>query len=135
MSNRRRLLIVEDDPVLRDLTERQLQILGYESLAASTGEEAVNKALENVDLIFMDIGLPGIDGQHATLLIREMELSQKRRRVPIIALTAHSNRHQCLSVGMDDFIQKPALLDDIKRITEKWLSTESGDYASGSFHS
>lgn len=135
MSSRKLMLVVEDDPVLRDLTARQLAALGYDSLAVGTGEEAVTRALDNVALIFMDIGLPGIDGRHATLIIRERELSQKRKRVPIIALTAHSNLHQCLSAGMDDFIQKPALLDDIKRVTEKWLSPESDGYASGSFHS
>lgn len=57
----------------------------------------------------MDIGLPGIDGSHATLLIREKELKEQRNRVPIVALTAHSERERCILVGMDDFLQKPAL--------------------------
>jgi CheY-like chemotaxis protein len=116
------IMLVEDDPILRDLTKRQLTVLGFESMPLSTGEEAVeNCGADNVGLIFMDIGLPGIDGGHATLLIREKELTEHRKRIPIIALTAHSDRQNCLTAGMDDFMQKPALLNDMRRMLGRWL--------------
>lgn len=121
---KRTIMLVEDDPILRDMTKRQLETLGFESIPVTSGEEAVEKcSLESIALILMDIGLPGIDGSHATLLIREKELKEQRKRVPIVALTAHSERERCMLVGMDDFLQKPALLNDIKRVTDRWLET------------
>jgi CheY-like chemotaxis protein len=65
--------------------------------------------------------LPGIDGGHATSLIRERELKEQRKRIPIVALTAHSDKQRCSMAGMDDFLQKPALLNDIKKMLEKWV--------------
>ena len=115
------ILIVEDDPVIRELTKRQLGALGLECMAVATGEEAVEREDEDIALIFMDLGLPGIDGAQATLLIREKALKQKRKRVPIVALTANSDKQKCFQSGMDDYLQKPALLNDIRGVIQKWL--------------
>ncbi len=115
------ILVVEDDPILRMTVQKQISHLGKVSETVSTGEEAIARVDSDVAMIFMDVGLPGIDGAHATLLIREKELKERRKRVPIIALTAHSDKHQCAAAGMDDFLQKPALIADIKRMFEKWL--------------
>ena len=115
------ILVVEDDPVLRVVTQKLLGRLGLESVAVSSGEEAVKKPRAEIAMILMDIGLPGIDGLHATTLIREKELSEGGKHIPIVALTAHSDRESCLVAGMDDFLQKPAMLADLKRVTEKWL--------------
>ena len=116
------ILIVEDDPTLRMVTEKGLEHLGYDSVAVATGEEAVKKNLAEISLILMDIGLPGMDGIDTTKLIREKEdKSGKTKRVPIVALTAHSTKEQCLSAGMDDFLQKPALISDLKRVADRWL--------------
>ncbi|MBS2004885.1 MAG: response regulator, partial [Cyanobacteria bacterium SZAS LIN-5] len=70
-------------------------------------------------------GLPGIDGVHATMLIRERELSERKQRIPIVALTGHADKQRVMSVGMDDFLQKPAMMADIKTMIEKWLPAES----------
>lgn len=123
---KKQILIVEDDPILRDLTRRQVSKLGFECVVVRTGEEAVDRAAAEIGLIFMDIGLPGIDGVHATMLIREREMNEKTRRIPIVALTGHADKQRVMSVGMDDFLQKPAMMADIKTMIEKWLPTESG---------
>jgi len=116
------ILIVEDDPTLRMVTEKGLEHLGYRSVAVATGEEAVKKNLAEISLILMDIGLPGMDGIDTTKLIREKETQAgKNERVPIVALTAHSTKEQCLSAGMDDFLQKPALISDLKKMADRWL--------------
>ena len=115
------ILVVEDDPVVRELTKRQLAVLGFDAVAVPSGEEAVEQDCDGVGLIFMDIGLPGIDGIQATLLIREKELKENRKRVPIVALTAHADSKKCALAGMDDFLQKPALIEDIRRTIRKWL--------------
>lgn len=120
---RPRILIVEDDPILRNLTERQVHALGVDCVAVSSGEEALELFERNgINLIFMDIGLPGIDGSVATMRIREFELAKNRKRVPVIALTAHSDKARCMGAGMDDFIRKPALLNDVKTVLDKWLA-------------
>lgn len=116
------ILIVEDDPTLRMLLQKMFEHLGYQCVAVSSGEEAVERACGNVAIVFMDIGLPGIDGTQAARLIRERELQKRRKRVPIIALTAHSDKEGCLLAGMDDFLQKPASLADLKYMVERWIS-------------
>jgi CheY-like chemotaxis protein len=116
------ILIVEDDPILRDLTRRQLTVLGFESVIVGSGEEAVAEHQQQcLSLIFMDIGLPGMDGEQASMLIREKEMREQLKRVPIIALTAHSDPHRARAAGMDDFLQKPALLADIKKMLDKYM--------------
>jgi CheY-like chemotaxis protein len=120
MSSKTKILIVEDDPVLRMVTKSQVVHFGYSCQAVANGEEAMSSDLSDVGLILMDIGLPGIDGVTAAKLIRERETSAPLRRVPIVGLTAHSNRESCLSAGMDDFVQKPALLEDIQRVLKRW---------------
>lgn len=116
-----KILVVEDDPILRDLTRRQIGKLGFQCDSVDSGEAVLKHDFTDIGLVLMDIGLPGIDGAYATLLLREQELKARRRRVPVVALTGHSDRETALSVGMDDFIQKPALMNDIKRILDKWL--------------
>jgi CheY-like chemotaxis protein len=115
------ILLVEDSPVARFVTQKQIAQLGYTSETAASGEEAVEKYDGNFSLIFMDVGLPGIDGIEATKQIRERERNQQFKHVPIIALTAHSNKEQCLAAGMDDHLQKPALIADLKRMLDSWL--------------
>lgn len=116
------ILIVEDDPIVRLVTEKQIALIAdYKTEAVSTGEAAIGRMTSNVCLVFMDVGLPGMDGFHATILIREDELRQGRKRVPIIALTGHGDKKRCLESGMDDYLQKPTLLADIKRILQKHL--------------
>lgn len=122
-----KILIVEDDPVLRSVGKRQLSALGFaDVIVADTGEAA----LELVDdqrpsLILMDVGLPGIDGNQTTAAIRETEEQLHLARATIIALTANSDREKCFDAGMDDYLLKPALLADLQRILIKWLGDQA----------
>jgi CheY-like chemotaxis protein len=115
------VLVIEDDPVVRAVTYKQITQLGYRCLMANSAEEALSNDLLNVGLIFMDIGLPGMDGICATHKIRDMEHQAAAKHVPIIALTAHSTKEACLTAGMDDFLQKPAMLSDIEQVLDRWL--------------
>lgn len=119
----RKILVVEDDPIVRLVTQKQLARLGYDCELVASGEEAVSTFNNSFTLILMDIGLPGIDGLKTTMLIREREQKESDKRMPIIALTAHSDRERCLLAGMDDFLQKPVLLNDLKEMLDKWLSS------------
>lgn len=117
------ILVVEDDPTLQMVTKMVITRFGYNCEVVGSGEAAVSRDAADVALIFMDIGLPGIQGGHATMLIREKELVERRKRVPIVGLTGHAIREQCLLAGMDDYLQKPAFMEDIKRMLDKWINS------------
>lgn len=117
-----KILIVEDDPVLRKLTLLQIQKLGYIARAVSSGREAMDEVLP-YDLVLMDLQMPNMDGFQATRSIRERE-QQLGCHVPIIALTSHAmkdNREQCLSAGMDDYLSKPVKLCQLKQTISRWI--------------
>ncbi len=104
------ILLVEDDPVARFVVQKQLAQLGYACETVASGEKALERYSNDLALIFMDVGLPGIDGIMTTKIIRQREQQESLERVPVIALTAHSNRNECLNSGMDEHLQKPATL-------------------------
>jgi CheY-like chemotaxis protein len=69
----------------------------------------------------MDVSMPVMDGLEATKLIREAEKAKKKQRVPIIAVTGISDRDTCLQAGMDDFMNKPFLLEHLRGVVAKWM--------------
>jgi CheY-like chemotaxis protein/HPt (histidine-containing phosphotransfer) domain-containing protein len=127
----RKVLLAEDNPLLQDLSLRQLRKLGVEATAVGNGLEAFNAACSGeYCLILMDCQMPELDGFRATEKIREME-KRTGGHVPIIAMTAAAmsgDRELCLSAGMDDYIPKPVSVSQLKAVLERWLSdaTTSG---------
>jgi CheY-like chemotaxis protein len=117
------ICLVEDEPTLQYLFQRQLKRLGYKAAAvADNGLSAVEKVLEHpYDIVFMDVRLPGIDGITATERIRELENKNGGRTI-IIGMTAFTEQKRCLDAGMDDFLQKPVLLEQLDETIEKWLT-------------
>jgi len=115
------ILFVEDDPTLQMVGKLAFKHLGFKCEVVATGEKAFERAKDDLSLIFMDVGLPGIDGLEAARLIREKETLENARRVPIVALTGHAMKEKCLEAGMDDFLQKPALIDDLDLMIKKWI--------------
>ncbi len=116
------ILFVEDDPILQMVGKMAVKHLGFKCEVVATGEKAYERAKDELILIFMDVGLPGIDGLEATRLIRAKELAENARHVPIVALTGHAIREKCLEAGMDDFLQKPALIEDLDLMIKKWIT-------------
>jgi two-component system, sensor histidine kinase and response regulator len=115
-----RILVVEDNAVLRELMQRQIRSLGYNCYAVPNGEEAIELAAF-FDLVLMDVQLPGISGIEATVEIRRRETEFDRWRVPIVATTCQDIRSQCLTAGMDDFYEKPIARRDLVAILNKWV--------------
>lgn len=116
-----KILLVEDEPALRFMVERQLKVLGYVAAdIVASGLLAVQKATENqYHVIFMDVRLPDIDGVTATKLIREVE-QKANTHAAIIGMTAYAQKERCIGAGMDDFLQKPVLLQQLKEMLDKW---------------
>jgi CheY-like chemotaxis protein len=105
----KRILVVEDNDMNMQLVEFLLDEGGYGIVKANSGEEAMSIARggEPVDLILMDIHLPGIDGLS---VVRELKSDARTRAIPILALTAHAMRgdkDRFLQAGCDGYISKP----------------------------
>ncbi|NEV63806.1 hybrid sensor histidine kinase/response regulator [Thiorhodococcus minor] len=117
-----RLLIVEDNPVNREVLAAQLKVLGLNVDAAADGREAVAKATaEHYALILMDVQMPVMDGLKATRAIRGLP---RGSQLPILAMTANvfeDDRRACLAAGMNDFIAKPVKPEDLAEVLQRWL--------------
>jgi DNA-binding response OmpR family regulator len=97
------ILIVDDEPTIRDVVEQYLRREGYRTTTASNGEEAVVRSAD-ADLIVLDLMLPKMDGLEVARQIRST------RDVPIIMLTAKSeevDKLVGLGLGADDYMTKP----------------------------
>jgi PAS domain S-box-containing protein len=118
-----RLLVAEDDQVIRQILGKMLRISGYETEFAENGQLVVEMWENgNYDLIMMDIQMPRMNGFEATVAIREKERTCGGH-IPIIAMTAHASKEyeeQCLVVGMDAYISKPI---DFKECLQLILET------------
>jgi CheY-like chemotaxis protein len=120
------ILSVDDSSINQNIMKTILERRGYNVLIAYNGEEA--KAIlekKDIDLIFMDIQLPDINGLKLTKIIRE---DAKLRGIPIIAMTAYAqqeDRLKCVNSGMNDYMTKPIDIDEIKRILEIYLKKDS----------
>jgi len=106
-----RVLIADDNAINRQVAAHMLAKAGLQLEFVASGREAVEAASRgDTDIILMDVEMPGMDGLEATARIRSDEAVHGSRRIPIIAMTAHSDdetRRRCLSAGMDGYLVKP----------------------------
>jgi two-component system, OmpR family, aerobic respiration control sensor histidine kinase ArcB len=118
------VLLVEDQALTVVAVKNILSSLNCQVDVASDGKTAVQFGRENnYDLIFMDIGLPDMDGYEVTKRIRLFELN-KETHIPIITLTAHvdeENKQHCLEVGMNAVISKPLLKEQAADILNSFI--------------
>lgn len=115
-----KILIVDDKPEVQALICELLQFEGFEVVTASTGEEGVNKVEEeHPEVVLIDIGLPGIDGNEALRRIRKIKPFPS-----VIMLTAFAtvdNAIQALKEGASDFVKKPFENDHLIRVVYQSL--------------
>jgi len=104
----KKILLVEDNEMNRDMLSRRLVRNGFEVIMAVDGEQGVVMARsERPDLILMDMSLPVLDGWEATRRVRASEVTGA---IPIIALTAHAmsgDREKAIEAGCNDYDTKP----------------------------
>jgi PAS domain S-box len=119
-----KVLLVEDQAIAAMIVKHLLFCLDCQVDVAPDGKTAVQFAQENTyDLIFMDIGLPDVDGYEVTRRIRLYELN-KDTHVPIIALTAHvdeENKQRCFQVGMNAILSKPLVKEKAEDILNAFI--------------
>ena len=122
-----RVLLVEDHPVNRKVASRLLRELGCEVWQAENGAEALELLGPEApfDLVLMDCQMPELDGYEATRRLREAEAASGRRRLPVIAMTAHAmqgDREKCLAAGMDDYLTKPVSREALAAVLLRWAA-------------
>ena len=119
-----RVLVVEDQPVNRELTVAMLHKLGCRTEVAENGLLGVQAVREQrFDLVLMDCQMPEMDGFEAAAAIR-LDESHGSARLPIIALTANAvagDRERCLAAGMDDYLSKPYTRAQLQDVLGRWL--------------
>lgn len=124
----KRILLVEDNELNREITTEILKMRGALVDSANDGLEAVNaiskSSINYYDAILMDIQMPIMNGYEATTAIRDLA-REDAKKIPIIALTANafvSDISKTQMVGMNDYIIKPIDINKLTDILEKWMS-------------
>ena len=107
-----KVLVVDDEPNIRDLLSASLRFQGHQVLTAANGNEAISKIVDNQpDIVLLDVMLPDISGFGVTKKIRSLGIE-----TPILFLTARDDTEDKvtgLTVGGDDYVTKPFSLDEI----------------------
>ncbi len=126
-ANELKILVAEDNPIIRTLISKLLSKRGYRPDLVCNGKEAVAAVKrQSYDLVLMDMQMPEMDGISAAKEIRAS--TGPEREVPIIALTANAlvgQRDICLAAGMNDFLTKPIQPDALYAGIVQWGSVKS----------
>ena len=119
-----RVLVVEDNIINQKLALKILERAGYHAEVAANGRKALEAlARERYDLVLMDCMMPEMDGYEATREVRRGTTDGIDAEIPIIAMTASAmpeDRERCLAAGMNDFLSKPILPEQLAEMIEKW---------------
>ena len=103
--DKKKILVVDDDPAILRLLSTNLKARGYKVITATDGEEALETVQKDfIDLIILDIMMPKVDGVQVCRRIREWS------DIPIIILSARGDEKdkvKCLELGADDYLTKP----------------------------
>ena len=125
---RGRVLLAEDNPINQELALLMLEYLGCKVDVAENGIEALElMSKASYSLVLMDCQMPLMDGFQTTQEIRDLDQSQGRPRIPIIAVTANalaSDRQACLAAGMDDYLSKPFKRSQLEELLNRWLPSD-----------
>lgn len=117
-----KILVVEDLKIAAKINKMTLAKLGCEVTIAMSGHAAIDAFSQNqFDLVFMDIGLPDMNGTEVQKKLREIDQA-KHSYTPIVALSSHTNQHTvktALESGMDDYLSKPLTKDTALQILNK----------------
>ncbi|HEV2991516.1 MAG TPA: response regulator, partial [Candidatus Angelobacter sp.] len=118
-----KILLAEDNPINEKLAVKLLEKMGHKVAVANNGKLAMDYLRNNnVDLVFMDVHMPELDGYAATRAIRAWEKTRAMgEHVPIIAMTASAmagDREKCLQGGMDGYVSKPISQKELAKAIE-----------------
>lgn len=123
------VLVAEDNPISLRLIETLLSQYKLKIISAVNGKQAVEiyENDKNIDLVLMDIDMPVMDGIEATHNIIKIEKEQKRKHVPVVALTAHAlsgDRERVMRAGLDEHLVKPLDRAKLELVLKQYLNLE-----------
>ncbi len=122
------ILVAEDNDVNQLLMVSILKQSGYYADTASSGNDVLERLTrKKYDLIFMDVQMPGMDGITTTKEIIRIYNGNRPVIVAMTGLATDSDKQRCLDAGMDDYISKPILIEDIHRMIRKWQKAERSE--------
>lgn len=129
--NALKVLVVDDEPNIRDLLSASLRFAGHQVLTSPNGTDAINKIIDQQpDIILLDVMLPDVSGFGVTKKIRSLGIE-----TPILFLTARDDTEDKvtgLTVGGDDYVTKPFSLDEIMARINAILRRTGKDQSAGS---
>jgi CheY-like chemotaxis protein len=130
-SERRRVLVVDDHPVNREVLVRQLDLLGLAADSVNDGMEALEAwAAGQYIAVLADVHMPRMDGYELTGRIRQAEAQgRKNARTPVVAVTANAMKgeeERCIEAGMDAYLVKPVNIERLRTTLERWLPVVLG---------
>ena len=112
----RTVLVIEDEATVRDFACRLLELEGYHVLEAETGEEGLRLARgSRVDLVLLDLRLPGLDGR---VVLEQLKSEPELSSIPVIVFTASAapqERDRLLSMGAVDYLVKPMSVGNLRK--------------------
>ena len=124
-----RVLIAEDNMTNQLIVKSMLKHSGAQLEFANDGQSAVKKYQSMApDLVMMDMSMPVKDGVDATIDIRNFEAANGLLRCPIVALTANAmkeDQERCFAAGMDGFLSKPIVKDELLTAIDTWAQSKS----------
>ncbi len=125
-----RVLIVEDNPVNRELLDDMVKRLGYPSRTVSDGESALSELGRNhYDIVLLDCQMAGMDGYEVARRLRRESGSTNPAIIAVTADVTAEARRRCLDAGMDDYLSKPVLIAQLAATLERLDVGASGGEA------
>ncbi len=115
-------LVVDDEPVNREVTSLMLKYFGLEAMKACNGQEALGQIekFPGFNIVFMDCQMPVMDGYAA---VREIRRRGSGRRLTVVALTGYNtplDEQLCIEAGMDGYMSKPLIMEELKTTLKKF---------------
>jgi CheY-like chemotaxis protein/glyoxylase-like metal-dependent hydrolase (beta-lactamase superfamily II) len=120
-----RILVADDDPAVRRVLETVLSQDGYEVVAVTNGNEALDAArAESFNLVMLDVQMPDLDGYQTC---RALRADPRFKNVPIVILTSRTDREDMVTgfaEGATDYMAKPVAVSQVRARVRSWLSRE-----------
>ena len=127
MADGPKILIVDDEPNIRDLLTTSLRFAGFAVRAVGNGAQAISAVLEEEpDLIILDVMLPDINGQAVCELIRKDPTMADIKIICISGMVEEERIDELRAAGADDFLHKPLDIDELIRRVSRLLDIETG---------
>ncbi len=121
-----KILIAEDNKINQKLAQNIFEGLGYKPDIVQNGLEVIERVRnESYDIIFMDVQMPEMDGLDATrFIVHKMILSKRPVIIAMTAFALEGDKEKCIEAGMNDYISKPFMIEEIVDKIVKWFGQD-----------